>query len=126
MPLYEYRCTKCGHHIEVLQKFSDRPKRRCRECAGKLEKLISRTSFQLKGGGWYDQGYGSGSGGKGSSSSGSDSSGGSSSGSSSSGSSSSGSGSSKSDSTSGSSSDGKSDSGKNGSSGGSKSSAANA
>jgi len=115
MPLYEYRCTKCGHHIEVLQKFSDRPKRRCRECAGKLEKLISRTSFQLKGGGWYDQGYGSGSGGKGSGSGG-DSSGGSSS----------SSGSSKSDSTSGSSSDGKSDSGKNSSSGGSKSSAANA
>jgi len=121
MPLYEYRCTKCGHHIEVLQKFSDRPKRRCRECAGKLEKLISRTSFQLKGGGWYDQGYGSGSGGKGSSDSGSGSNGGSSSGSSSS-----GSGSSKSDSTSGSSSDGKSDSGKKSSSGGSKSSAANA
>ena len=96
MPLYEYRCTKCGHCMEVLQKFSDRPKRRCRECSGKLEKLISRTSFQLKGGGWYDQGYGSGSGGKGSSSNG------------------------------GSSSSGKSDSGKSSSGEGSKSAAANA
>lgn len=65
MPLYEYRCTKCGRHIEVIQKFSDRPKRRCKVCSGKLEKLISRTSFQLKGGGWYDQGYASSSGGRG-------------------------------------------------------------
>ena len=58
MPLYEYRCTKCGAEMEVLQKFSDPPKRRCRKCHGKLEKLISRTSFQLKGGGWFEQGYG--------------------------------------------------------------------
>jgi putative FmdB family regulatory protein len=65
MPLYEYRCLKCGHQLEVLQKFSDRPLRRCPECPGKLEKLISRTSFQLKGGGWYDQGYGNPSGGSG-------------------------------------------------------------
>lgn len=112
MPLYEYRCTKCGHCMEVLQKFSDRPKRRCRECSGKLEKLISRTSFQLKGGGWYDQGYGSGSGGKGSSSNGGSSSGSGSSGGSSS--------------TGGSSSSGKSDSGKSSSGEGSKSAAANA
>ena len=58
MPIYEYRCLKCGSEIEVLQKFSDPPLRRCKECRGKLEKLISRTSFQLKGGGWYAQGYG--------------------------------------------------------------------
>jgi len=111
MPLYEYRCTKCGHEIEVLQKFSDRPKRRCGECSGKLEKLISRTSFQLKGGGWYDQGYGSRSGAKGTESSGSSDS-------------KSDSGK-KSDSGSGSS-DSKSDSGKKSSGGGSKSSAATA
>ncbi len=59
MPLYEYRCLKCGQVTEVLQKLSDRPLRRCRLCSGKLEKLISRTSFQLKGGGWFAHGYGS-------------------------------------------------------------------
>jgi putative FmdB family regulatory protein len=59
MPLYEYRCKSCGHMFEVLQKFSDRTLRTCKLCHGQLEKLISRTSFQLKGGGWYDQGYGS-------------------------------------------------------------------
>jgi len=59
MPLYEYRCKSCGNMFEVLQKFSDRTLRTCKLCHGRLEKLISRTSFQLKGGGWYDQGYGS-------------------------------------------------------------------
>jgi putative FmdB family regulatory protein len=58
MPLYEYRCLKCGHEMEVLQKFDDPPLRRCQKCRSKVEKLISRSSFQLKGGGWYDQGYG--------------------------------------------------------------------
>ena len=58
MPLYEYRCLKCGDVTEVLQKLSDRPLRKCRLCSGKLEKLISRTSFQLKGGGWFAHGYG--------------------------------------------------------------------
>jgi len=59
MPLYEYRCLKCEHVIEVLQRLSDRPLRKCKLCSGKLEKLISRTSFQLKGGGWFAHGYGS-------------------------------------------------------------------
>ena len=58
MPLYEYKCTKCGTILEVLQKFSDEPLSRCRECSGKLKKLISRTSFQLKGSGWYVTEYG--------------------------------------------------------------------
>ena len=57
MPLYEYRCLKCGKEFEFLQKFSDAPKRKCEECGGKLEKMVSRTSFHLKGGGWFDQGY---------------------------------------------------------------------
>jgi len=57
MPIYEYRCTKCGNETEVLQRVSDRPKRKCGKCSGRLEKLISRTSFQLKGGGWYAEGY---------------------------------------------------------------------
>ena len=57
MPIYEYRCLACGKQLEALQKVSDRPLRKCPTCAGKLEKLISRTSFQLKGGGWYASGY---------------------------------------------------------------------
>ena len=60
MPLYEYRCRKCGELTEVLQKLSDPPLRRCRRCRGTLDKLISRTSFQLKGGGWFNEGYGRG------------------------------------------------------------------
>lgn len=58
MPIYEYRCKKCGEQFEVIQKFSDRPLRSCRSCKGRLEKLISRSSFALKGGGWYAEGYG--------------------------------------------------------------------
>ena len=57
MPIYEYFCDKCGSHIEVLQKVSDAPLKRCQKCRGKLEKVISRTSFQLKGGGWYMTDY---------------------------------------------------------------------
>ena len=60
MPIYEYRCQDCGHHLEVIQKMGARPLRKCSECSGRLEKLISRTSFQLKGGGWYDEGYSNG------------------------------------------------------------------
>jgi len=59
VPIYEYRCTKCGHLIEIIQKLSDRPLRKCSECSGRLEKLVSRASFQLKGGGWYSEGYSS-------------------------------------------------------------------
>ncbi len=54
MPIYEYRCIACGQTSEFLQKVSDKPKKDCPEC-GKLElvKIISNTSFQLKGTGWY-------------------------------------------------------------------------
>ena len=58
MPMYEYRCTYCGHTLEVIQKFNDKPLKKCTECSGALEKLISRSAFQLKGGGWYNEGYG--------------------------------------------------------------------
>lgn len=58
MPIYEYRCTSCGHTLEVIQKYGDKPPGKCTECSGKLEKLISRSAFQLKGGGWYNEGYG--------------------------------------------------------------------
>ena len=57
MPIYEYRCTQCDDQFERLQKITEGPLRKCRKCTGRLEKLISRTSFQLKGGGWYDSGY---------------------------------------------------------------------
>jgi putative FmdB family regulatory protein len=57
MPIYEYVCEKCGAHIEVMQKLSDAPLKRCRKCRGKLEKIVSRTSFQLKGSGWYMTDY---------------------------------------------------------------------
>jgi putative FmdB family regulatory protein len=58
MPIYEYRCRHCGDVREVMQKVTDRPLRKCGKCSGRLEKLVSRTSFQLKGGGWFATGYG--------------------------------------------------------------------
>jgi len=57
MPIYEYRCEKCDSHFEVIQKFSDKPLKFCSNCKGKLTKLISQTSFQLKGSGWYVTDY---------------------------------------------------------------------
>lgn len=57
MPLYEYRCSKCGKTFEVLQKFSDAPLKRHKECGGTVHRLVSASSFQLKGGGWYASGY---------------------------------------------------------------------
>lgn len=59
MPIYEYVCEKCGAHIEIIQKVGDPPPKRCTKCKGKLEKKISRTSFQLKGSGWYKTDYSS-------------------------------------------------------------------
>lgn len=64
MPIYEYACTKCGHQLEVMQKISDKPLTRCPNCRGKLEKLFSQTSFQLKGSGWYVTDYNKSGGGK--------------------------------------------------------------
>jgi len=57
MPLYEYECSKCGKVIEAIQKFSDDPLTKCEECGGRLEKLISKSSFFLKGSGWYATDY---------------------------------------------------------------------
>src|SRR5262245_29829297 len=57
MPIYEYQCEKCGSHFEVIQKFSDKPLKFCSNCKGRLTKLISQTSFQLKGSGWYVTDY---------------------------------------------------------------------
>jgi putative FmdB family regulatory protein len=57
MPLYEYKCHSCGKVFEVMQKFSDEPLQRHDECGGEVERLISRTAFQLKGSGWYVTDY---------------------------------------------------------------------
>ncbi|MEW6261099.1 MAG: FmdB family zinc ribbon protein [Thermodesulfobacteriota bacterium] len=61
MPIYEYECTQCGQIEEALQKFSDEPLTTCKKCSGKLHKLISQSSFHLKGSGWYVTDYASGS-----------------------------------------------------------------
>ena len=54
MPLYEYRCSSCGHQQEFLQKLSDAPKKRCTQCGqDTFEKMLTAAGFQLKGSGWY-------------------------------------------------------------------------
>ncbi len=57
MPIYEYRCTACGHIFEMMQKFSDRPVKKCPECKGKVEKLLSAPGLLFKGTGWYVTDY---------------------------------------------------------------------
>ena len=60
MPIYEYRCKKCGKTFEYMQRMADAPKKKCEACgASALERLISNTSFQLKGSGWYKDLYSS-------------------------------------------------------------------
>jgi len=57
MPLYEYRCHKCGNVFEVIQKFSDTPLATHAECGGEVERLISASAFQFKGSGFYITDY---------------------------------------------------------------------
>ena len=59
MPIYEYRCEKCGD-FEVTQRITEDPLKKCPTCKRKVRKLISNTSFQLKGSGWYITDYGRG------------------------------------------------------------------
>ena len=59
MPIYEFECEKCGKVEEIVQKISDNPLENCSSCSGKVHKLISQSSFHLKGGGWYADSYGS-------------------------------------------------------------------
>jgi putative FmdB family regulatory protein len=55
MPIYEYECQKCGHTLEALQKFSDKPLRECPECGRhQLKRLVSAPLFRLTGSGWYE------------------------------------------------------------------------
>ncbi|MBX6422476.1 FmdB family zinc ribbon protein [Thermosulfurimonas sp. F29] len=57
MPIYEYECENCGRHLEVWQKITEDPLTVCEVCGGKLRKLISQSSFILKGTGWYVTDY---------------------------------------------------------------------
>jgi putative FmdB family regulatory protein len=56
MPIYEYQCAKCGV-FEAIQRITENPLKKCPTCKGKVERLISATSFVLKGSGWYATDY---------------------------------------------------------------------
>jgi putative FmdB family regulatory protein len=57
VPLYEYQCKKCKHRFEKIQKFSDRPVKKCPECGGSVEQLLSAPAVLFKGSGWYVTDY---------------------------------------------------------------------
>ena len=59
MPVYEYECPACEVVHEVQQRMADDPIADCPDCGGPVKKIMSRSSFQLKGGGWYADGYSS-------------------------------------------------------------------
>lgn len=59
MPLYEYKCDKCGSVEEVIQKLTDKPLGKCSQCGGPLHKLVSSPAIQFKGTGWYVTDYAS-------------------------------------------------------------------
>ena len=57
MPLYEYLCEKCGHRFEEIRKFSDKQLKKCPECGGVIEQVITAPAVQFKGSGWYVTDY---------------------------------------------------------------------
>jgi putative FmdB family regulatory protein len=57
MPLYEYECKKCHHRFERIQKFSDPHVKKCPDCGGPIEQVISAPAVQFKGSGWYVTDY---------------------------------------------------------------------
>ena len=57
MPLYEYQCKKCGHRFEKIQKFSDKMVKKCPDCGGVVEQMISAPAVQFEGSGWYVTDY---------------------------------------------------------------------
>ena len=59
MPIYEYTCKKCGKNFECMQRITEPPIAPCPKCGAAADRLISATSFTLKGGGWYKDGYAS-------------------------------------------------------------------
>ena len=58
MPVYEYQCSACGQVEEAFQKISESPLESCSQCQGRLKKIISQSTFHLKGSGWYVTDYG--------------------------------------------------------------------
>ena len=52
MPIYEYKCKKCGNQFEAFQGITDPELKSCKFCKGKVQKLVSLSSFSLKGSGW--------------------------------------------------------------------------
>ena len=58
MPIYEYKCKKCGNEFEVFQKVTESDPKSCKFCRGPVNRLISLSSFQLQGSGWYVTDYG--------------------------------------------------------------------
>jgi putative FmdB family regulatory protein len=59
MPLYEYKCTKCGSVFELFQKVNDPSPQKCSKCQGPLKKVLSPPALQFKGSGWYVTDYAS-------------------------------------------------------------------
>lgn len=59
MPIYEYGCNRCGEVTEVLQRVNEAAPSKCPKCGGKVARVVSRSSFQLKGSGWYLTDYSS-------------------------------------------------------------------
>lgn len=57
MPIYEYECLACGRQHEIFVKVNDQPLTKCPDCGGEIKKLVSNTSFVLKGTGWYKTDY---------------------------------------------------------------------
>jgi putative FmdB family regulatory protein len=57
MPIYEYKCKKCHHRFERIQKFSDPHVKKCPDCGGSVEQVISAPAVQFKGSGWYVTDY---------------------------------------------------------------------
>jgi putative FmdB family regulatory protein len=57
VPIYEYECEVCNHRFEVMQKFSDKPIKKCTQCAGPVHKVLSPPALVFKGTGWYVTDY---------------------------------------------------------------------
>ncbi|MEN6509202.1 MAG: zinc ribbon domain-containing protein [Smithella sp.] len=57
MPIYEYRCKKCGKQFEAFQGITEPDLKTCKFCKGKVQKMMSLSSFSLKGTGWYATDY---------------------------------------------------------------------
>ncbi len=57
MPIYEYICSRCGSHLEAVQRVSDPPLQKCQVCGGRLKKIISAPAIQFRGNGWYITDY---------------------------------------------------------------------